>query len=1333
MKFINTRTIVVLIFFLLINGNVFSQAPVADFTVVDANGCAPHTAVFNSSLSSGNITSWSWDFGDGTGLSTDTNPSHNYATAGVYTVTLIISDGITSDTSIKTGFITVFRNPRAYYTKNADTICSGSSITFVDSSILGDAPITGWKWAYQDGIIIDSSLSTVTHVYNNSSTSLVILVPNLVVTDTNGCNSTYNNDSIFVKPFASASFEIDTPLTCSIPGRVTFSNSSTGTSLYNWNFGDPSSGANNTSTSFQPFHIFNDTGSYLITLTNGFPGCKVQDTLTLNLHPPIAKFSVNSIACRHEVLPFTNNSIPSSPAASFRWNFGDPFSGGLNTSVLTNPTHVFNTPGTFLVKLTFTVGNCSNSTIDTVTVPPLPFTSFNANIRNDCDTPLTVNFTADTTSLNVAWQWNFGDPSSASNTSNVRNPLHTFNNFGSFPVSLKVTDIFGCRDSITVQNYIQIRKPIISFIRSDSGCVGDTFSIHAIVSSPFDSIITNYTWDFGDGTLPVSDTDPDTSHIYSAPGIYNVTLSITTQTGCTATLTNTGFFRTGTKPTAIIDSVFKVICFKDEVTFHDLSPQPVTGWHWFFGQIGWEDSLTQNPTWKYEQDTSGLVNPFDIVLYVYNNGCADTDTVKDMIAVRQPIPFFSIQYNCINPDSVVFTNLSQGADSVAWNFNDGSPIDSAYNPTHIFPGSGTYPVKLTTKNFASGCIVDSTLDVKITHISAIIGGNTTACYPGTISFIGNTSQDVNIYSWTFGDGGISSASNTTHTYNDTGFYTVTLNTRDIHGCTDSATEQIHIVGPHVGFFANPLSSCVPLITDFTDTTNIEGLGIETWSWNFGDPFSGILNTSSQQNPNHHYNFPGFYTVILSVIDSNGCADMDTSVNYVSATQPTASISIPDTIGCRNVAELMIGGAGIAQPTVTYNWNFGDGSSQSVTTTQMSHTYSANGRYSITLEVVDGNNCRDTAYKNIFVFTTAANFSVTSVDHCVNDQNGIKKAIVTAIFHPDSNNYTSSTSSWQWDLGVGPLPPPVHSFNPPTYDYNAPAGSYFAKLYLTNDLGCTDTFEISSAIVVPGPSGSFSFSPDSGCSPLTVTFTGTSMNSNLYSWDFGDGRVLNGTPDSIVTHIYTSVGNRIPQFYLGFQLSTETCYIPVDTAGNVIVTSPIGVNIVETKIYVKEGERDTLTVNVTNGISPLTYNWTPLNQVIGGPTSNTFLATIDKDSAYYYVTVPYGSTGCSNFDSVLVIFVPDTCELHLLIPNVFTPDGNFQNDTYYIKNLCKYDNFRIRIFNRWGRIIYESTDTDFHWDGNTTSGTEAAEGVYYFIITAKTKQLHGYIDLIRNKK
>ena len=1333
MHFHLSRFLLVFIFFSFISSAAFAQPPTADFIVADPDGCAPHTANFTST-STGTGLSYTWNFGDpnAPGPSTQQNPSHNYALPGQYTVTLTVSNANGTDVETKTNFITVFEGPTANYTVSEDTVCANVPITFTDNSTPGDGVINQWQWSFNDGSPTVTGSASVQHSYTNTTLQVRTFIPVFTIVDANGCNSIYSGDTVIILPAPGATISFTTS-GCTFPATVTFSNTSPGPNILSWNFGDPSSGANNTSTLDQPTHTYTTSGTYTVTLTNGVSGCSATDQIVLTLTPPTAAFQVqdplgtpDTIICLFDTAFFENQSTPM--GTSSQWTFGD----ASPVSFTANPFHIYNAPGTYTVTLTSTLGSCTSTTTHIVRVPPLPPVQIGADDQLACDIPFTVNFTNTTPNI-AAWSWNFFDP--PNDTSNLQNPSHTYNNFGNYTVGLTVTDSFGCVNSANFTNYIRIQAPTVNFSQEDSGCVGDVFPYNAIVNSPSDPIISSYIWDFGDGTPPDTVTTPGTTHQFNTVGIFDITLTIITSTGCTVTLTKPAYARVGTKPIAAMYQIDTTICFKGNVAFRDSSyPQPITGWQWSFGDGG--GSQAQDPNHQYNLDTSGTSDPFDVTLIVYYNGCeSDPLLVQDIITVISPIPNFGTVYDCNNPNFVTFNNLSGGANTYTWDYGDGSPFSNDTNTTHTYPGRGSYDVVLTSTNGSNGCIVDTTLNVVVTDIIAEFTATPQAvCFPDTIFFSGINSQDAINFLWDFGDPGSGSLNTSTssspyHIYNAPGFFNVKLTATDIHNCPDDTIIQVHMLGPTAHFNGTPRFGCPPpLNVTFHDSTITEGGAISQWVWNFGN---GTGITTNADTASTTYNVAGIYTISVTVTDVNGCTDRDTLTNYISVSDPIAGIALPDTNACRNVAEIFTATTGVVTQPVTYSWDFGDGQTSVGTTNPVSHAYTNNGPYHVTLHITDGAGCSDSTSRDIFVFTTSAHFTFDTLAECVVGQDGIKKAHVKATFHSDSLQYTSN-ANYDWDLTV--YHDPNSSFADYTYDYNVPPGAYDATLILTNDLGCKDTMTVPGAVVVPGPSGSFTFAPDSGCSPLTVNFTGTSTNSNLYSWDFGDGTVINGTPDNVQTHTYTAVGIYTPQYYLGFQISNDLCYIPVPTQGPVKVTSLVGVDILEDSIFVTDGERDTLTVIVNDpfGNGPYDYNWTPQNYVINGPFPGTFLATTTGIDQYYYVAVPYGNQGCSGIDSVLVRY--KLCETLLKIPNVFTPDdGNQFNNVYEIKDLCLFEDFRFRIYNRWGRIIFESTDPKFQWDGTTTGGSKASEGVYYYVLNAKTQEIHGWIDLIRNRR
>lgn len=605
---------------------------------------------------------------------------------------------------------------------------------------------------------------------------------------------------------------------------------------------------------------------------------------------------------------------------------------------------------------------------------------------------------------------------------------------------------------------------------------------------------------------------------------------------------------------------------------------------------------------------------------------------------------------------------------------------------------------------------------------------TTGCYPLTVQVTGSGSQDYAFLRWDFGDplSAILNNSNfadTLHLYDRPGNYGITLTATDVHGCTRTQTIPVTANGPEAGFYLTPQNGCPPLDVFFVDTSRTFGSSIVTWSWNFGNGqvASGIYPTYTAT-----YNSAGNFLPYLTVTDANGCSSQYVPNYYVQPTQPSPTILLNpnDTSACSNepITFNVNEGSQGAQP-ITYSWSLGDGT----TTTDASfvHSFSNNGTYPVSVIATDNNGCKDTANTQILVYTTPAHVTITPYDSCV-ELNGIRQAQVFVNMSSDSNQYAAS---YQWDLELTTISQNLSSI---FYTYSVPPDTYYVRMILTNQFGCRDTFFDPAAVVIPGPQGSYAFYPDSGCRPLTVNFVGTGSNIDLYTWDFGDGTVVAGTTQDSLSHTYYSDDTYTPRFYIGFELNSgSTCYVPTDPVGDIQVTSLLGLDIQPETLYVKEGASGNVSVQVfdNNNLGPYTYQWSPSGLV--NPSTqwpDSFNIGVSTEGGLFTCTIPYGN-GCSATDSVLVIILP--CETDLSIPNIFTPNGDGKNDDYHIEDLCDAPGFKFRIYNRWGRSVYESDDVNFRWDGTDEKGNPVSDGTYYYVLETAKQDRHGWIEVTRD--
>jgi len=265
-------------------------------------------------------------------------------------------------------------------------------------------------------------------------------------------------------------------------------------------------------------------------------------------------------------------------------------------------------------------------------------------------------------------------------------------------------------------------------------------------------------------------------------------------------------------------------------------------------------------------------------------------------------------------------------------------------------------------------------------VAAFNATPTSGCAPLTVNFTDQSTGNITSWSWTFGDGGNSTAQNATHSYAGAGTYNVTLTVSGACG-NNTKTETNYITvtaAPTANFTANVTSGCAPLTVQFTDNST----GSPTsWNWTFGDG-----GNSTAQNPSHNYTSAGNYTVSLTV--SNACGNnTKTETNYITVTAaPTANFTANVTSGCAPLAVQFTDNS-TGSPT-GWSWSFPGGSPSSANTTgPHTVTYNSLGTYNVTLTVSNacGNNTKtETNYITVVEAceATAPDFSIcegTTVD------------------------------------------------------------------------------------------------------------------------------------------------------------------------------------------------------------------------------------------------------------------------------------------------------------------------------------------------------------------
>jgi len=331
-------------------GSVSVQNPVvpdADFIGSPVSGSFPLNVQFTDK-STGSPTDWKWNFGDGSDLVTEYNPTHTYSKPGTYTVKETVSNAAGKDTEIKTDYITV---TEASQTPDADFIgspVSGSfplKVQFTDKST--GSP-TDWKWNFGDGSDLVTEYNP-THTYSKPGTYTV----KETVSNAAGKDTEIKTDYITVTEASQAPDAdfVGSPVSGSSPLNVQFTDKSTGSPTYwKWNFGDGS----DLVTEYNPTHTYSKPGTYTVKETVSNAAGKDTEiktdyiTVTEASQAPVADFWGWPLSGNAPLkVTFTETSTGS--PTSWKWDFGDG-----KSSTEKSPTHTYSSAGTYTVKLTAT-------------------------------------------------------------------------------------------------------------------------------------------------------------------------------------------------------------------------------------------------------------------------------------------------------------------------------------------------------------------------------------------------------------------------------------------------------------------------------------------------------------------------------------------------------------------------------------------------------------------------------------------------------------------------------------------------------------------------------------------------------------------------------------------------------------------------------------------------------------------------------------------------------------------------------------------------------------------------------------------------------------------
>ena len=412
-------------------------------------------------------------------------------------------------------------------------------------------------------------------------------------------------------------------------------------------------------------------------------------------------------------------------------------------------------------------------------------------------------------------------------------------------------------------------------------------------------------------------------------------------------------------------------------------------------------------------------------------------------------------------------------------------------------------------------------------------------------------------------------------------------------------------------------------------------------------------------------------------------------------QASINAVVNDTSGC---VPLTVDFRDTLQRGKKYYWNFGDGSPVVVTTTfNASHTYNTVGHFTVMLIAEDSLTCniRDTAYKIIKAGNNKANLDFLS-------QKLLPCQSLTMQYTNTSSPTFGSFSprSFYWDYGDG-SPRDTAAFTPPRVHTYAAAGVYTVKLFISDTTFCNSPDSIEKTIrLSPTVKASFT-TPALGCAPYTALFDNTSLAGTDFKWEFGDGTF---STDISPSHLYANPGTYNVRL---IAIDTNTC------------------NKIDTSAY--------FTIKVV--LKPTAFfSWAPIPPQQNVPVTFTNLSSADathflwnfgdgENATDRNPVHQYNATG--TYTAELIAYNAANCTdtfrlpvnvivLPLLdVPNAFTPGQFGVNGIVAVKGFG-IGKMEWRIYNRWGQLIFQTTDRKQGWDG-TFKGKVQPMDVYAYTL------------------
>lgn len=777
------------------------------------------------------------------------------------------------------------------------TVCNGASIQLGGTPAGTGAGTLSYSWSPAVGL-------SCTNCPNPTLTASTNQTYTLTVSSSLGCTDN-NNVNISVTPPPTASFNFVGNNGCSnIP--IQFTNTSSGTGLsYSWNFGEPSSGSQNTSNLINPIHQYNAVGAgtqnYTVTLvvTNS-NGCTASfsQTVTVNALPnpalidPIAGMR-NCDGSNFALTVFDASSTTSISNYTIQWGDGSP---NFNSSTFPGAgvSHNYTTAAIFTLNYTITGNNgCVQSVsynIANITNPAIG--AANPGATTGCG-PVTLCFPLSNYASNHPTTFYVVDYGDGSPKDTLSHPppatiCHTYTTSSCGQAGnqfvFKIKAINLCDSSEASISPIRVYTgPVANFnVAATNNCVGSPVSFLNTTQAGFNSACSSSTlfqWNFGDGQTLTTATATNPTHVYTSPGTYTVTL--TTTNSCSVNvITRTVCIENPPTPSFTVNPTTACIPFIAQVTdasnlvntcnvtrvwtvlFNGSPCLPSSG---TFSFVGGTTASSVNPQIQFTQPGNYTIR------LTLTNSCGSFISNQAIVAQKPPqVTINPVASVCaglsVSPTAVV-NDCLEPSDSYAWSFTGGSPTSATtlIPGTVTYPTAGTFPISLAVTNACGTTTANTT--VVIRPIPPLLNPqvNSPVCAGSTANFTSDASASTT-YSWSGPNSFTSNQQNfnlTNVTATQAGTYTVF---GTLAGCVGPSSSVTLVVNPIPVITVTPPNATICN----GQSVSLTASGATNYTWSPATGLSATNTATVTANPTA--------TQTYTIVGSNGtCSGSTTAI------------------------------------------------------------------------------------------------------------------------------------------------------------------------------------------------------------------------------------------------------------------------------------------------------------------------------------------------------------------------------------------------------------------------------------------------------------------------